>query len=225
MQLIIAYLRPKKILSCQLISRKFYDWHVPVTLHAAKLIFHKSKFLSMSAMQKIKSLLQPNALMVKLFDGAEHEFSAAKFHELCDSQGPTITICLSQHDHIFGMYTNLSWKSENSNNRDPDGAFVFRLENLQKIVRIYMKRDASEVLHRNDYLSCFYNYNIKDRAHENTQSYADTSVGCYEHPVDLEINHETYWTGSTNFSLKEMEVYQVSKPVNMPNEDDPLLRI
>ena len=53
-----------------------------------------------------------------LYRGSEHEFSAAKFHELCDDKGPTFTFICSQFGNVFGGYTNISWRS------DDDGVYM-----------------------------------------------------------------------------------------------------
>ena len=56
----------------------------------------------------------PNLRAFKLFKpiyaGSKHNFSAAKFHELCDNIGPLCTVVKSEHDHIFGFYVQAPWK-------------------------------------------------------------------------------------------------------------------
>ena len=44
-----------------------------------------------------------------LYRASEHDFSAKKFHELCDEKGATITIIHNEYNHIFGGYTSKSW--------------------------------------------------------------------------------------------------------------------
>lgn len=36
-------------------------------------------------------------------------FTAAKFQELCNNKGPTLTVVKSHLNKIFGGYTALSW--------------------------------------------------------------------------------------------------------------------
>lgn len=74
--------------------------------------------------------------MTKLYVGSDHEFSAAKFHEMCDDKGSTITICKSEHDHIFGFFTTVPWERMGNAKGVTDKVFVFRIENENKIVKV-----------------------------------------------------------------------------------------
>ena len=44
-----------------------------------------------------------------LYRGSEHNFSALKFHELCDSYPHTLTIVKNEFKKIIGGYTPLIW--------------------------------------------------------------------------------------------------------------------
>eukprot|EP00347_Sterkiella_histriomuscorum_P008412 403345192 len=50
-----------------------------------------------------------------LFRGSTHGFTASKFHELCDNQGPTISFILSEQGQVFGGYASLPWTSPPDN--------------------------------------------------------------------------------------------------------------
>ena len=61
-----------------------------------------------------------------------HDWSMAKFHELCDNQGPTITIMKSKAGRIFGGFTNLAWESPAADKWATDSeAFIFSIDRLQ----------------------------------------------------------------------------------------------
>ena len=34
-----------------------------------------------------------------------------RFHDLCDDEGPTLTVMKSNFDKIFGGFTDIPWKS------------------------------------------------------------------------------------------------------------------
>ena len=47
-----------------------------------------------------------------LYRGAEHEFDTEIFHDMCDNEGPTITVIHNEYDHIFGGYVSKSWNCD-----------------------------------------------------------------------------------------------------------------
>ena len=46
-----------------------------------------------------------------LFRGSEYNFKAGKFHEYCDGVAPTLSIIEAEGGRIFGMYTDIPWRS------------------------------------------------------------------------------------------------------------------
>lgn len=46
-----------------------------------------------------------------LYRGSRDNFKARTFHEKCDNKGETLVIVKSDHDHIFGGYTEINWDS------------------------------------------------------------------------------------------------------------------
>ena len=61
----------------------------------------------------------------------EYSCSAAKFHESCDDQGPTLVIIRTENGFEFGGYTEQSWKSTNGFKPDKR-AFVFSFTRRKK---------------------------------------------------------------------------------------------
>ena len=159
-------------------------------------------------MNKIKSLLDPLAELRNLYTGSKHEFSASKFHEMCDNKGPSITVCRSEHDHIFGVYSQYPYASNGSVSHalEEGSIFVFRLESPQKIVKVNLKQNTG-IYHTAGYLTSFnYGMMLYDKANLN-KSCCPTSTDHFEIPPELNIDVYTYWAGSQHFSLKEIEVY------------------
>jgi len=50
-----------------------------------------------------------------LYRGSENDYSAQKFHELCDNHGPTICLIKSNFGNIFGGYTSIKWEANSYN--------------------------------------------------------------------------------------------------------------
>ena len=46
-----------------------------------------------------------------IYRGSYHGFKAADFHNNCDDKGTTLTIIKSEHQKIFGGFTDIPWKS------------------------------------------------------------------------------------------------------------------
>ena len=53
--------------------------------------------------------------------------SAQKFHQLCDGQGPTVTVLYNTNNTIFGGYLSQRWNSDGDYINDTN-AFLFRLQ-------------------------------------------------------------------------------------------------
>jgi len=68
-----------------------------------------------------------------LYRAGLHGWTANKFHELCDDQGPTITVMKSEAGKVFGGFTNTSWESPASKKwGKPDcEAFIFSIDRLK----------------------------------------------------------------------------------------------
>ena len=61
-----------------------------------------------------------------LYRGSRDGFTSAKFHELCDDQGATLTIVKSEMGFVFGGFSSVSW-IPNGQYYPDDKAFLFSL--------------------------------------------------------------------------------------------------
>ena len=70
-----------------------------------------------------------------IFVGSEHKFLAKKFHELCDNKGPTLSIIKLEHDQVFGLYTEIAWKTHNGKIQESiANSFLFKVTDLKSVV-------------------------------------------------------------------------------------------
>ena len=53
--------------------------------------------------------------MELLYRGTRDGSGANIFHNKCDNQGPTITLCKNDRGNIFGGYSSISWASGGGN--------------------------------------------------------------------------------------------------------------
>ncbi len=72
-------------------------------------VFYNSAILTESAQRKFGielfiGVVKQNQVK-RLYQASVDTFAAAKFHELCDGKGPTLTLIKTTANHIFGGYT------------------------------------------------------------------------------------------------------------------------
>ena len=87
-----------------------------------------------------------------LYRGNRDSFKAARFHELCDNKGPTLSIIKSKCGKVFGGYTSTAWSSVRGYKKD-EKAFLYSLTNKIK----YKAKDSAnnKVGHTPEYLIVF----------------------------------------------------------------------
>ena len=148
-----------------------------------------------------------------LWKGSRDGFGASTFHTKCDGKGATLTVVKSEHDKVFGGYTSESWGFDSSGSgqykHDPT-AFIYSLTNKDKCStqkNEYSIWDwsgcgpSSAVEVETDIYICNNCNKIKD-----SYSYGNNT---YQLPPGADAN--TYFAGSYEFLVKEIEVYHVTK--------------
>jgi len=73
-------------------------------------------------------------LLYRLSDNGE---DYSKFHELCDNQGPTLTLFETNDGNITGIFTSVPWDNNNNGNWKVDErVFIFNLNQNKKYKNI-----------------------------------------------------------------------------------------
>ena len=87
-----------------------------------------------------------------IYRGTRDTFKAARFHELCDNKGATVSIIKSKDGKVFGGFTASPWTSVRGYKKD-ERAFLFSLSSKIK----YKAKDPSQnkVGHTPEYLVVF----------------------------------------------------------------------
>ncbi|XP_053397119.1 uncharacterized protein LOC123551683 [Mercenaria mercenaria] len=90
-----------------------------------------------------------------LYCASKHRCDPLKFHNLCDSKGPTVTILIGTQNMLFGGYTSQSWTSEKGSFKSDKDAFLFYKEdNERNKIKIFeIRPDCHEwaiYCHRNN---------------------------------------------------------------------------
>ncbi|KAI1891894.1 hypothetical protein AGOR_G00148420 [Albula goreensis] len=92
-----------------------------------------SSSLSKQQEKQIQGLFG-NVNLSLLYKASVHGYSAATFHQKCDSQGPTITVAYNSSGFVFGGYTSKNYAQTGQNVFD-DKAFLFSIHD-GNVVRV-----------------------------------------------------------------------------------------
>ena len=87
-----------------------------------------------------------------LFRASENNFSAYKFHQICDKKGPTLVLIQSEFGAIFGGYTAISWE-KNGNSKKDSNAFLFNV-----IPHVKIHKLSIDTKHHNEAVYHFEGY-------------------------------------------------------------------
>lgn len=183
-----------------------------VTENRVKHFKYLSGLLNLNSTEELVSKLN------LLYRASEHSFSANKFHQLCDEQGPTLTIvsCISKgflfsSKRLFGGYASKSWFSGNISESAP-GSFLFSLDKETKH-EIYQKEKMA--MQGWDNLGPSFGYHgdldISDKCNSNASSLSNLG-GTYSLPNGTLYKSraaQEYFAGSDLFKVEEYEVYKI----------------
>merc|ERR1712060_933207 len=87
------------------------------------------EFIDRSARLYLNGLLKPLSKKIgwsPLYIASRDGDAASDFHSACDNQGPTVVIVNTTAGRAFGIYTKVSWASDDGVSDDVD-SFLFRL--------------------------------------------------------------------------------------------------
>jgi hypothetical protein len=157
-----------------------------------------------------------------LWRGSRDGFKAQEFHGRCDGHANTLTVILDTEGNIFGGFTPVEWESRVWNGKLSDESncwkaddslksFIFTLKNPHNIpARRFVLRDDS----KHTAINChsgfgprFCDIAVRDDCNANTNS--ATHLG-WAYTNDTGLNMTIVFTGSQNFQVKEIEVFEMT---------------
>jgi hypothetical protein len=148
-----------------------------------------------------------------LYRGSRDGFAASNFHNKCDSKSNTVTIIMTTKGFIFGGFSPLAWDSSNQwkvdNSRQ---SFVFSIHNPHNITdkKFSLTNPTYAICCSSSYGPWFGggdDFRVADGGNNNASSY--TNLG-HSYANDTGIAGNQFFTGEYNFTVKEIEVFQVS---------------
>jgi hypothetical protein len=158
-----------------------------------------------------------------LWRGGRDGFGADDFHERCDRHANTLTVILDTDGNIFGGFTPVEWESRKWNGKtkkenncwkaDPSvKSFLFTLKNPHNIPARKCTLKAGQknwaIMCRSDWGPRLSEIAVSGNSNANTNSW--THLGS-TYNNDAGMDGKTFFTGSENFQVKEIEVFEITK--------------
>jgi hypothetical protein len=147
-----------------------------------------------------------------IYKGTRDGFTIDDFHRCSDSQGPTITIIESLDNYLFGGFTSISWnfhQGAKSGVTDRT-AFLFTLTNPHGIspAKYPIKSSGEHAVVPNAMGPTFGQYDICIYPNSNLNS--QSFIKFPTHFNDSTGKGYLTFTGSTNFTTRDIEIYRLS---------------
>jgi hypothetical protein len=157
-----------------------------------------------------------------LWRGSRDGFGARDFHGRCDGHANTLTVILDTEGNIFGGFTPVEWESRrpisesdwsNCNLADPSlKSFLFTLTNPHKIPsrRFALMAEAKGRAIQADGNDGpnFNDIYISNKCNASTDN--ASVVGHSVYTNDTGLDGRMVFTGSYNFQVKEIEVFEIT---------------
>jgi hypothetical protein len=148
-----------------------------------------------------------------LYRGSCDGFKSSDFHRNCDGHGPTVILIETTKGYIFGGYTPIHWDSSNRYKIDESGtSFLFSLKSPSTtgLLKFGLKTEG-----KRHAICCDQNYGPRfgyDISIGNLCNTGDFSHASYfgsTYQPTLNFTARTFFTGSPNFTVKEIEVFEI----------------
>jgi hypothetical protein len=150
-----------------------------------------------------------------LWRGGRDGFGAADFHGRCDGHGNTLSVILDTNGNVFGGFTPVEWESPKpgcSKADDSLRSFLFTLRNSHNIParRFALKAEekSQAILCHSQCALHFSDMGVSDNCNANTRSW--TCLGNV-YTNDTGLDDKTVFTGSVDFQVKEIEVFEITE--------------
>jgi hypothetical protein len=150
-----------------------------------------------------------------LWRGSRDGFGADDFHGRCDGHANTLTFIEDTEGNIFGGFTPVQWHSPPTTRyeADPDRrSFLFTLKNPHNVTGLAFALNAEEkdtaIMCDSSWGPHFRDIGVSHNCNANTISYT-TGFG-HTYANDTGMDGETFFTGSEDFTVKEIEVLEIT---------------
>jgi hypothetical protein len=149
-----------------------------------------------------------------LWRGSRDGFGAKEFHNRCNGHPNTLTVILDTIGNIFGGFTPVEWDCQHALGKaDPSlKSFLFTLKNPHNFPA---RRFALKAARKDMAIGCntvwgpsFCDIGASENCNRTTRSATEYLGNVYTN--DTGLDGRTFFTGSPNFQVKEIEVFEIS---------------
>jgi hypothetical protein len=157
-----------------------------------------------------------------LWRGSRDGFGARDFHRRCDGHANTLTLIEDTKGNIFGVFTPVEWESRdwNGKSKAKDNrykadrslkSFLFTLKNPHNFPA---RKFALKAKEKDKAIKCWSLYGpyFSDICvYDNCNAYT-LSCTCLgeSYANDTDLDGKTFLTGPGNFTVKEIEVFEIT---------------
>jgi hypothetical protein len=145
-----------------------------------------------------------------LWRGSRDGFGGRDFHGRCDGHANTLTLILDTEGNIFGGFTPLEWQSCGYDFRRK--SFIFTLKNPRNFparkFALQAEMNFGAITCDSSYGPHFSDIYVSDNCNANTGSCTNIFGDYYAN--DTGRDGKTFFTGSWNFTVKEIEVFEIT---------------
>jgi len=177
-----------------------------------------SKIIKGEQARMLKKWITNGSAKFKLvYRGSRDGFTASAFHSKCDKIKPSVTLIQSNtNNKIFGGFTDSDWTATN-NYKNSTNAFVFSITEKEKF---FLKPNMAQYsTYSNQAYLVGFGGGMDFYLCDNCNS-ASTSYSNFGHSYDNRGKAKEFLAGAYNFSVKEVEVYQVEYSGELLVKDD-----
>jgi hypothetical protein len=147
-----------------------------------------------------------------LYRGSRDGFGSSAFHNQCNGHPNTITLVSSTNDCILGGYTPVAWNSRQNYAPDPSlTSFLFTIKNPHNLpAQIFKKKGQKCAIYDDSsYGPTFGNHALQIHDPREGPGYTYSHFE-YGYTNETGIAHDQVLTGSLYFTVKEVEVFEVT---------------
>ncbi|UJR29697.1 hypothetical protein I4U23_017245 [Adineta vaga] len=193
-----------------------YDLMVEAEFYRLDQLFSLISYFSKSSLLNFEQQIKLNEFYGKrdqiwnlIYKATNDGFEATTFHNLCNNQGPTMTIIKSTDGFLFGGYISQHWTSAGTYTNAPN-SFLFFLKNANgnSPTKFIYNNNGNAFYNNASYGPTFGSGHDLYIVNLSNTNKSTCSLGA-SYPNSLNLGANTF-TGSNQFLVAEIEVFKLS---------------
>ncbi|XP_053403855.1 interferon-induced protein 44-like [Mercenaria mercenaria] len=155
-----------------------------------------------------------------LYSFTRNGADSAIFHQVCDNNGPTVTVIYNTSGTVYGGYTEISWRSDSGTYYRDEHAFLFRLQQNETYapMKFPVKKPDSAIYNYNSYGPTFGGHDLhtfSGKPSDQNGQYTTNATYSFGHSYDM-CGISTEQLTNNVKTITELEVYSVTDSILVP---------